>query len=282
MATLLRAARARLLDELRYEPTEKRVRASLGGVTIADSTRAVLVWEPKRVLPSYAVPEEDLRVELVPSTRAAGPGTADDPAERPVLHGGVPFGVHSTAGEALAIRAGGETLADAAFRPADADLRGYVVLDFYAFDAWHEEDEPIVSHPRDPYHRVDIRQSSRHVRIELESELLAESSRPHLVFETSLPVRFYLPREDVRVPLRASDKRTYCAYKGEASYWSLDVNGVERANLLWSYERPLREAADITGLVAFFDEKVEVTVDGERRGAPQGAIPATIVEEAGV
>ena len=280
MATLLRAARARLLDELRYEPTEKRVRAALGGLTIADSTRAVLVWEPRRVLPSYAVPEEDLRVELVPSTTTAG--TADDPTAHPVLHGGVPFGMHSTAGEALAIRAGAETLDDAAFRPTDADLRGYVVLDFHAFDEWHEEDERIVSHPRDPFHRVDIRESSRHVRIELGSELLAESSRPHLVFETSLPVRFYLPREDVGPALRPSDKRTYCAYKGEASYWSLEVNGVERANLVWSYEHPLREAAALTGLVAFFDEKVDVTVDGERRGPPQGAIPATIVEEAGV
>ncbi len=280
MATLLRAARARLLDELRYEPTEKRVRAALGGLTIADSTRAVLVWEPRRVLPSYAVPEEDLRVELVPSTTTVGAG--DDPAEHPVLHGGIPFGVHSTAGEALAVRAGGETLHDAAFRPADPDLRGYVVLDFHGFDAWHEEDEPIVSHPRDPYHRVDIRESSRHVRIELGSELLAESSRPHLVFETSLPVRFYLPREDVRAPLHPTDKRTYCAYKGEASYWSLDGHGSEGANLAWSYEHPLREAAALTGLVAFFDEKVDVIVDGERRGAPQGAIPATIVEEAGV
>ncbi len=280
MATLLRDARVRGLDELRYEPTEKRVRADLGGLTIADSTRAVLVWEPRRVLASYAVPDEDLRAELVPSATTAAVG--DALTERSVLHGGIPFGVHSTGGEALTIRAGDETLRDAAFRPADPDLRGYVVLDFHAFDAWHEEDEPIVSHPRDPFHRVDIRQSSRHVRIELESELLAESARPHLVFETSLPTRFYLPREDVRVPLRPTDKRTYCAYKGEASYWSVDVNGHEHANLVWCYEQPLREAADLMGLVAFFDEKVDVIVDGHRRGAPHGAIPATIVEEAGV
>ena len=280
MATLLRDARARALGELRYEPTEKRVRAALGGVTIADSTRAVLVWEPRRVLPSYAVPEEDLSVELAPSPPAAA--RRDDPAHPRLLHGSIPFGVHSTGGETLAIRAGEQTLRDAAFRPADPDLRGYVVLDFHAFDAWHEEDEPIVSHPRDPYHRVDIRESSRHVRVELESELLAESARPRLVFETSLPVRFYLPREDVRVPLRPTDKRTYCAYKGEASYWSFDADRVERANLLWSYERPLREAADLAGLVAFFDEKVDVIVDGHRRAAPQGAIAATIVEEAGV
>jgi uncharacterized protein (DUF427 family) len=280
VATLLRDARVRAMDELRYEPTEKRVRAALGEHTVADSTRAVLVWEPKRVLPSYAVPQDDLRAELLPSTET--PPGVEHSAEQPILHGAIPFAVHTTGGEALTVRVGDQKREGAAFRPADSDLSGYVVLDFHAFDAWYEEDEPIVAHPRDPFHRVDIRQSSRHVRIELQSELLAESARPHLVFETSLPVRFYLPREDVRVQLRPAAKRTYCAYKGEASYWAFDVNGSERADLVWSYERPLREAADITGLVAFFDEKVQVTVDGQRRGAPRGAISATILQEAGV
>jgi uncharacterized protein (DUF427 family) len=280
MATLLRDARVRAMDELRYEPTEKRVRAELGGHMVADSTRALLVWEPRRVLPSYAVPQDDLRGELVPS--AGAPPSVEHSAEQQILHGAIPFGVHTTGGEALTVRFGDHERELAAFRPTDRDLSDYVVLDFHAFDAWYEEDEPIVAHPRDPFHRVDIRQSSRHVRIELESELLAESVRPHLVFETSLPVRFYMPRADVRMELRPTDKRTYCAYKGEASYWAFDVNGSERADLLWSYERPLPDAADITGLLAFFDEKVEVTVDGQRRSAPRDAISATIVQEAGV
>ena len=93
--------------------------------------------------------------------------------------------------------AGGERLAGAAFRPADPDLSGYVILDFASFEGWHEEEEPIVGHPRDPFHRIDILRGSRHVRIELDGVLLAESQEPTLLFETHLPVRFYLPRADL-------------------------------------------------------------------------------------
>jgi len=145
-----------------------------------------------------------------------------------------------------------------------------VILDFAGFDAWYEEDERIFSHPRDPFHRIDILRSSRHGRIELDGELVAESSRPRLLFEGSLlPVRYYVPREDVRVPMSASDRRTYCPYKGQASYWSPEVGGRTRKNLAWCYETPLREAADVAGLVAFFNERVDVVVDGERAPRPR-------------
>jgi uncharacterized protein (DUF427 family) len=228
------------------------------------------------VVPSYAVPLDDLRAELVPGPVAPGDGAA------PILHPGIPFGVHSTEGEAFGVRSAGATREEVAFRPADPDLAGYVVLDFEGFDAWYEEDERILVHPRDPYHRVDILRSSRVVRIELDGEVLAESSRPCLVFETSLPLRFYLPREDVRLPLRPSPRRTLCPYKGEASYWSLDVGGRRREDLAWSYERTLHDASALTGLVAFWDERVDVVVDGERRGRPRTALSATLLEEAGV
>jgi uncharacterized protein (DUF427 family) len=251
----------------------------LGNHTVTDTTRAVLVWEPRRVLPSYAVPGEDLRCELVPASVL--PEHKDDPAEHPILHGGFPFTVHSTAGEALSVHVGDETLEGAAFGSADPDLAGLVVLDFHAL-AWREEEEPIAAHPRDPFHRVDIRRSSRHVLIELDGELLADSSRPHLVFETSLPVRFYLPREDVRIDLRPTEKRTRCAYKGEALYLALDVDGVTRGDLIWSYDNPLPEAAVLKDLVAFFDEKVDVVLDGRRRTVERTGIAGTIVEEAGV
>jgi len=278
MATRLRDSRMRMLDELRFEPTEKRVRATLGDHTVADSTHAVLVWEPRRVLPSYAVPSEDLRCDVVPASSLAE--DEDEPAENPILHGGFPFTVHSTEGEALSVRVGDETMEGAAFRPSDPDLAGLVVLDFHTF-SWCEEDEPIVAHPRDPFHRVDIRRSSRHVRIELDGELLAESSRPHLVFETSLPVRFYLPPEDLRFPVLRAEKRTRCAYKGEAFYLSLDLADGTRGDLAWSYDNPLPDAASLKGLVAFFDEKVDVTLDGERRAHESEGIAATIVQEAG-
>jgi uncharacterized protein (DUF427 family) len=251
----------------------------LGGHTVADSTRATLVWEPRRILPSYAVPAEDLQCELEPAHLS--PEDEDDPAANPYLHGGHPFTIHSTGGEALSLRVGDELLEGAAFRPADADLAGLVVLDFHVLE-WCEEDEPIVAHPRDPFHRVDIRRSSRHVRIELDGELLAESSRPHMVFETSLPVRFYLPRADVRLDPQPTEKRSRCAYKGEAHYLAVEVNGATRGDLMWSYDHPLPEAAALQDLVAFFDEKVDVTLDGQRRGGEIGGIAGTIVEESQV
>jgi uncharacterized protein (DUF427 family) len=235
----------RQLDQLRHEPTDKRIRATFDDEPVVDSTRALLVWEPRRIVPSYAVPVEDVAGDFLPA--AAGP--AD--------------------GEPLDLRVGEETREGVGLRLADPDLDGYVILDFRSFDKWFEEDELNVGHPRDPFKRIDILHSSRHVRVELDGELLAETTRPHLLFETSLPMRAYMPREDVRVELRPSAKQTYCAYKGRASYWSLDAAGAERKDLVWSYEDPLREAAEITGLVAFFNEKVDIVVDGKRSERPR-------------
>jgi uncharacterized protein (DUF427 family) len=258
MATRMRDAMSEQRDELRYEPIEKRIRALVGADAVVDSSRAVLVWEPRRVVPSFAVPIEDVRGELVP---AAG----EDGAQAPVLHPGIAFAAHSTGGDSLSLRAGDATREAVAFAPADPDLAGHVILDFAGFDAWLEEDEPLVGHARDPYHRIDMRRSSREVRIELDGALLARSTRAVLLFETSLPTRFYLPREDVVAEHRPSDRRSICAYKGHAAYWSFDVG----ESLAWTYEDPLPEAAPIRGLVAFFDELVDVTLDGERRARPR-------------
>lgn len=254
----------------------------LDGQTVVDSTRALLVWEPRRVVPSYAVPVADVMAELAPASAESPPQppAGGAPGGPPVLHPGIPFAVHSSDGEALSICAGGETRVGAAFRPADPDLAEHVVLDFNGFDAWHEEDEPIVGHPRDPFHRVDIRKSSRSVRIELDGRLLAESAEPTLLFETNLPTRFYLPREDVRIDIHASAKRTYCPYKGHASYWSPGLDGGAGDDLIWSYEDPLPDAVAVTGLVAFFDERVDVILDGRRRPRPRTPFPAAILDEA--
>jgi uncharacterized protein (DUF427 family) len=270
MSTRMRDAMRERLRELRHEPTEKRLRAYLDNEPVIDTTRAWLVWEPRRVVPSFAVPVEDLAGELV----AAGPGAESD---ADVLHPGIAFAAHTAPGEAFDVRIHRRMLPQAAFAPADDDFDGRVIVDFAAFESWLEEDEPLLGHPRDPYHRIDIRRSSRHVVVERDGRVLADTTRPTLLFETSLPTRFYIPREDVVAELQPSDRRTICAYKGEAGYFSVD--GLD---LVWTYEDPLLDAAPITGLLCFFDELVDVTVDGRKRARPLTKFSRAIVEEAGV
>lgn len=259
------------LGQLRYEPIEKRIRAVIGDQVVIDTDRALLVWEPKRVVPSYAVPLQAL--EVVTSTHDEVTAEASAPAgvavphlgDRPVYDPSVPFAVHTTDGVALDVRVGGAERRAAAFRPADDALREYVIVDFRAFDEWYEEDELNIAHPRDPFHRIEIVHSSRSVRVELDGELLAASTRPYLLFEAPLPVRYYLPPEDVSDGmLQPSPTRTLCAYKGEACYWS--VAGED--DIAWSYREPLREAAEVTGRVAFFNERVDLVVNGARVDPP--------------
>ena len=248
MQDFMNEGRARL----RHEPIERRVRASSGGETIVDSTRALLLWEPRRICPSYAVPVEDISAELSPA-----PSVNGDAPE--VLHPGIPFSVHSAAGSALNVgdREG------AAFRFDDPDLDGYVVLDFAAFE-WLDEEEPVISHPRDPRHRIDVCRSDRTVRIEHQGRLLAESNRARWLFEGTFPfVRYYLPRDDVAVPLVRDDSLvTACAYKGRATYWSV-ADEPALARIAWTYEQPLNDADQVRGLVSFFTERLDLSVDGD-------------------
>jgi uncharacterized protein (DUF427 family) len=245
-------------DSLRYEPCAKRIRVWSGDQPVADTTNAYLVWEPRRVVPTYAVPVSDVSARLVPAS-------VDDAAtSQPILDPRVPFTAHTCAGASFDVVTDGELSAAAAFRPEDRDLAGYVVLDFGTFD-WLEEDELVVSHPHDPFHRIDILRSDRQVRVELGGRLLAESSQPLLLFETMLPVRFYLPPADIAVELEPSDTVTYCAYKGRASYFS--VHGGP-ADIAWTYRDALHDAEPVRDRICFFDERVDVVVDGERRPRP--------------
>lgn len=253
------------LDALRFEPTAKRVRVCRAGELVADTCDAVLVWEPRRIVPTYAVPVAAISARLVPAGAESDDDDADRPgADRAVLDPTVPFGAHTCAGAEFDVIAGEDTAAVAAFRPDDPDLTDHVILDFDSFE-WREEDEPIVSHPRDPFKRIDVLASTRHVRIELDGRLLAESSRPKLLFETMLPVRFYLPREDVKIRLQQSDTVSYCAYKGRASYLSI-IDGPR--DVAWAYHEPLPDAELVRDRICFFDERVDVTVDGVPRERP--------------
>lgn len=274
MSTQMQGLLADGLGQLRHEPTAKRIRAVLGGVTVLDSTRAVLVWEPRRIVPSYAVPVDDVAGVVVPAGAVIA-GAADgagvhvpDVSRLPVLSPADPFAMHTADGHAADVRAGGQNRPGAGFCPADPDLAGYVVLDFGAFESWYEEDELNVAHPRDPFHRIDTLPSSRHVSLELDGQVLAGSSRPTLLFETMLPTRYYLPREDILAALAPSSTRTYCAYKGQASYWSATVDGRVLHDIAWTYEEPLNDAARVRGLIAFFSERIDLVLDGQRLDRP--------------
>ncbi|BBX47404.1 DUF427 domain-containing protein [Mycobacterium cookii] len=258
MATTMRELLGSALTSLRYEACEKRLRIDLDGEPVADTVSGLLVWEPRRLVPTYAVPDSDVTATLESA------GRIDDLPDSSLLFPNQPFATHSCTGEMFDVVVGDVRLPSAGFRPDHPDLAGYVSFDFSAFD-WLEEDEPVVAHPHDPFKRVDILASSRRVRVEWDGRLLAESTRPLLLFETLLPVRFYLPRADIVADLEPSDTISYCAYKGRASYLSIPGGP---ADVAWTYPDPLREAEPIRDYVSFFNERVDIVVDGHRRERP--------------
>ena len=261
MTVVLSEEMMRLLPELRTQPVPKRLTVRLGSELVARTDRPLLVMEPMRVVPSYAVPVADLHVALEPAEAGPPPayreiGFGDGP---PLLDPSVPFAVHTAEGEAVRVVAGDH--AGDGFRPSA--LPDHVVLDFDPFD-WWEEDEPLLGHPRDPFHRIDVRRSSRRVRILHEGTVLADSSRPWALFEGTFPlVRWYLPREDVVAELLPSERRTTCAYKGHATHYHVETGGTPLHDVAWSYEQPLDDARDVRGCVAFYQERLDVEVDGE-------------------
>jgi uncharacterized protein (DUF427 family) len=164
----------------------------------------------------------------------------------------------------------------------DPDLDGYLTIPWDSLDHWYEEDEEVSVHPRDPFVRVDALKSSRHVRVERDGYVLAESNAPILVYETGLPTRYYLPQSDVEVSLRDSDRQTGCPYKGFASYHDVVIEGRRHPDLFWSYRTPFREATDVKGYLAPYNERVDLVVDGEPQERPPGPLgrPAPSVTHA--
>jgi uncharacterized protein (DUF427 family) len=244
-------------DELRFHPTSKRIRVSLGQRLVCDTTSAMLVWEPRRVVPTYAVPSADLVADLEPAESQPLP----DPM--PPFLGPEDFAAHSCPGRSFSVRVDGEVAEAAAFVPDDPDLEGRVVLDFGPTTpfGWFEEDEPVIGHPHDPFKRIDVLRSDRRVVVSHGGEVLADSRRAMALYETSLPTRWYLLRDDVRLDLlEASTTRTVCAYKGEASYYSLASGAA--ADVAWYYPNPLHDAARVRDHVCFYAERTDLTIDG--------------------
>jgi uncharacterized protein (DUF427 family) len=238
---------------LKVEQGRKRVRAYLGGEVVADTSRPVYVWEVP-YYPAYYIPLADVRADLAPDGEVRHSPSRGD-------------------GQTYTVKSGSRQVAGAALRYPDSpmeELRDLVRFDWAAMDAWFEEDDEVFTHPRDPYKRVDVLPSSRRVRIEVEGETVAESDHPTLLFETSLPVRYYLPKVDVRMDLLVeTDTVSHCPYKGQARWWSVRGGGSLHKDLAWSYPYPLPESIRVAGLVAFYDEKVDVYVDGVLQPRPK-------------
>lgn len=238
---------------VRVERGQKRVRAYLGGEVVADTIRPLLVWEIP-YYPAYYLPAADVRAKLVPTGATEHSPSRGD-------------------AEVLDVLSGTATAAAGARRYPQSpieDLRDAVRLDFAAMDEWLEEDEPIYVHPRDPYSRVDILASSRHIRVKLDGVTLAESHSPRILFETGLPPRYYLPLPDLRMNLlRPSGTRSHCPYKGTAGYWSVEVGGTVHQDLVWIYRQTFPESQKIGGLACFYNERVDLYVDGELQRRPR-------------
>jgi uncharacterized protein (DUF427 family) len=239
--------------QVRTEPGAKRVRAYLGGEVVADTIHPVLVWEVP-YYPAYYFPADDVRTDLLEPD------------------GGIDHSPSRGDGQTFTVTVGAKRAPGAAVRYQDSpipELRDLIRLDWGAMDAWFEEDEEVFTHPRDPYTRIDILPSSRHVRIEIDGVTVAESSNPALLFETGLPVRYYLPKTHVRLDLLShTDYQSHCPYKGQAEYWSVRTGDSVHEDIAWSYPTPLPESLGIGGHIAFYDEKVDVFVDGVRQDRP--------------
>jgi uncharacterized protein (DUF427 family) len=235
------------------EPAPRRVRGYLNGRVVFDTCAAIYVWEWPNY-PQYYVPLADVDAELLV-----------DEEYIQKLRRGVARRHGLRAGEAA--RPGTvRVFTD----DSQAGLAGMVRFDWDALDQWFEEDEQVFVHPRNPYTRVDALRSTRRVRVELDGVLLADSSSPVLVFETGLPTRYYLNRTEVDFDyLVPSATVTACPYKGTTSeYWSVRVGEQEYPDLVWAYDFPTRDLLPIAGLVAFYNEKVDISIDGRALARP--------------
>jgi uncharacterized protein (DUF427 family) len=252
-------------DVIEIEPTPRWLRVVFGGTIIADSKHVVILFE-KGHTPAYYIPESDIRKDLMSpsdhSTHCPRKGDAayysitvgDRVTENALWYYPKPF-------------ASSADLAD-----DDApDLRGYVAFYWNKMDSWYEENEEVFVHARDPYKRVDVLSSTRHVQVVIGGETVAETHSPLLLFETGLPTRYYIPKLDVRQELLLpSDRSTSCPYKGNANYFSVATTDRVHEDIAWYYRHPALESAKVAGHIAFFNERVDaIIVDGEQQEKPK-------------
>lgn len=236
---------------VKIEQGGKRVRVMLGGEIVADTSNPLLVWEVP-YFPTYYFPEADVRTDIFVETGE----TKSSPSR----------------GEATQFEVkvnGAQGRAYSFLDPKIEEIGGHYAFVWDTMDHWFEEEEEVYTHARDPYTRIDILPSSRRVRIDIDGVTVADTCNGSMLFETNLPTRYYMPKTDVDMSLfTPTDKATYCPYKGTARYWTATVNGETYENILWGYDYPLPESQKIAGMVAFYNEKVDIYVDEELQEKP--------------
>ena len=243
----------RTRGRVRVEQGTKRVRIYLDGELIADTVAPKYVWE-KPYYPAYYIPVEDVEMNLLVDTGEV----AHSPSRGDAAIHDVKINERTAAATARVYETS----------PIE-DIEGTVAFKFSAFD-WFEEDEPIYVHPRDPYTRIDILQSSRHVEVFMEGTKVADTHQPKILFETGLPVRYYIPGTDVRMDLLShSELRTDCPYKGTAHYYDTRIGDQVIENHVWWYPAPIAESQKIAGCLSFYNEKVDIVVDGVAQERPK-------------
>jgi uncharacterized protein (DUF427 family) len=241
------------VPENHIEPAPRRVRGLIAGEVVFDTTRARYVWEWPPY-PQYYIPLDDVAAEYL----------VDEHRTQRLSRGSAQRYGLSAAG----------TSRPAAARVYGEDslpgLAGLVRFEWDALDAWFEEDEQIFVHPRSPYVRVDAIRSRRHLRVQLDGLLLAESDSPVLLFETGLPTRYYVDRTALKWQhLEASQTQTACPYKGRTTaYFSVRTPTTLHRDLAWCYDFPTVALTPIAGLVCFYNEKVDLELDGVQLARP--------------
>jgi uncharacterized protein (DUF427 family) len=244
---------------MRTEPTDKWVRGYVGDTAVVDTRDALLFWEERFPVPAYAFPRSDVRTDLLRPSATEQRARSFYTPKGPVR-------------EWYDVVVGDRVIEHAAWVRNDPALADRIVLSWEpgVLDRWLEEEEEVIEHPRDPHSRVDALPSSRHIEVSLDGVVLADSRRPVLLFETGLPTRYYLPREDVRFDaLVPTSNRSRCPYKGAAEeYWSIPGRA-DGDNIAWSYAEPFPAVGRIAGLVAFYNELVDISVDGVPQERPR-------------
>lgn len=242
------------------ELSPRRVRVMVQGKFVADSVAVELLFESGR-LPVYYFPKNDVLKEVL----AESDRVVDDPVKGRTIFYDITVGERVIKNGAWKCEGLPGELGN-----NGPDTSGLIAFNWNKVDSWFEEDEEVFVHARDPYKRVDVVESSRHIEVSVNGVKIADSRRSMFLFETGLPTRYYLPKTDVRLDLlKRTESHTACPYKGTADYWSVRTESGTAEDVVWGYETPIPEIPKIAGRLCFYDEKVDIAIDGVLQHRPQ-------------